>query len=379
MEDLEAIAFAEKPYMQSVDASLNALRTKRSGLNAIAVHSRLEKFGTNVLPHVKSPALIALFFRQFADPLIYVLLCASFITLCLKQYGGASFILVVLFVNAIVGTAQEYSANRTALALKKMTTSSVKVRRDDIVQEINPVQLVLGDIIMLESGNRVPADIRLIKIESDLKIDESLLTGETDSVYKDVNIILTEETIVADRLNMAFAGTIVTSGRATGVVVAIGSDTEMGKVAAYLAQEEETKSPLLIRMEYFTVQIALFMGLLVLITSIVLYIQGVYYVDILLTAIGLAVAGIPEGLPVTLTIALAIGMRRMAKRNVIIRKMASLEALGSCTLIASDKTGTLTYNKLRVEHIVLPSNEHFIISENGALLSETSVDGRPLH
>jgi len=348
-------------HTQTIAECLITLNSNQDGLSFAEAAHRLKRYGENRLPEEKTPAVWLVFLSQFMSPLIYILLFAGVVTIYMQEYPGAIFIFAVLMVNATIGTVQEHSASHAATALRKMVTSLAHVKREGAIQEIDATELVPGDIVLLETGNKVPADMRLIET-STLKMDESLLTGESKDVRKQADIVLEEKTSTSDLVNMAFAGSMVTHGRAMGMIVATGLDTKMGEIAKWITGKSKAKSPLIIRMERFTLQISLLVGLLIIVISAVLYMQGAEPEHILLIAVGLAVAAIPQGLPVTLTIALAIGMRRMAERNVIVRKLMAVESLGSCTLIASDKTGTLTHNELTVERLVLPSGEHFTVT-----------------
>ncbi len=369
----------------SIEACLQAVDSSPQGLSEQESAARLDRFGENRLPQERVPSVGVVFLKQFKSPLIYVLLFAGFVTLMLREYPGTVFIFAVLLINAVIGTFQEHSANRAAAALRKMTTSLARVRRDGEICEVDASKLVPGDIVLLESGNKIPADLRLIRTV-DCLIDESLLTGESLAVTKDADRVLDEEVATGDRVNMAFAGTLLTRGRAEGVVVATGLNTRLGEIARQITEKSRARSPLLIRMERFTFRISVLIAVLILLISTALYFQGATPEQIFLIAVGLAVATIPEGLPVTLTIALAIGMQRMARRHVIVRRLVAVEALGSCTLIASDKTGTLTRNELTVEQVVFPgdatpspagrkslfaaavlANEAYLREENGAL------------
>ncbi len=344
-----------KAHTLSHEQTLQVLSSNAKGLSVNEVHQRQQQFGRNEFEHRDADTIISIFFHQFASPLIYILLIAGLITLAMEQYSGGVFIFCVVLVNAIIGTLQEYSANRSAEALQKMVTQFANVIRDQQILEIDAAELVPGDIVIIESGNKVPADIRLLSSQS-LKVDESLLTGESISVDKDALPILDDNTSINDQVNMLFAGTLVSQGRAIGVVVSTGHQTKMGEVAKLTSQKKQVSSPLIRRMKQFTLQISLAIGGLIVIISAVLFWQGYDWQHIFLLAIGIAVSAIPEGLPVTLTITLAVGLRRMAKRNVIVRKLVAVESLGSCTLIASDKTGTLTKNELAVEAIALPAH-----------------------
>lgn len=356
-------------YTQTIKECLKARESSENGLSAEEAAARLKEHGENRLPEEKVPPVWLIFLRQFMSPLIYILLFAGVVTVFLKEYPGAIFIFAVLLINAVIGTVQEYSANQAAAALKKMATSLARIKRDGSIQEVDATKLVPGDIVLLETGNKVPADMRLMET-SLLKVDESLLTGESKNVSKQADITLEEDLPVSEQENMAFAGTMVTGGRAVGVVVATGSGTRMGEIAKHITEKSKAESPLIIRMERFTMKISFLVGLLIVVIATILYLQSQELEHIFLIAVGLAVASIPEGLPVTLTIALAVGMRRMARRNVIVRRLVAVESLGSCTIIAADKTGTLTRNELTTEKLVLPSGKTFNVTTG-----DTPVEG----
>ena len=331
-------------------ACLSELETSQTGLSAAEAAARLSQYGENQLPEERPDPIWLIFAHQFLSPLIYILLAAGAVTIYLEELAGAIFIFAVLLVNAIIGTIQEYSASHAASALRNVTRAQANVWRGGTLCQLDATQLVPGDVVALESGNKVPADLRLLEAH-ELRINESLLTGESDEVEKNAEAILPEQSSTGDRINMAFAGTMVGHGRGLGLVVATGLATQMGAIAKNITTASKVRSPLIIRMARFTKRIAFIAMLLILVIAATLYLQGEPPEHIFMIALGLAVAAIPEGLPVTLTIALAIGMRRMAKRNVIVRKLPAVEALGSCTLIASDKTGTLTRNELSVQAV----------------------------
>jgi len=354
-------------HTQTIAQCLKMLASGEGGLSLSEAQNRLAFYGENRLPEIKSSPIWLVFLSQFMNPLIYILIFAGIVTVFMGEYAGAIFIFAVLLVNALIGAAQEYSANREAGALKKLAASYARVRRAGVIEEIDASQLVPGDIVLLVSGDKTPADLRLIQAAA-LKIDESLLTGESRDVLKRADITLEEDIATGDRINMAFAGTMVSHGRGVGAVVATGLHTKVGEIARSVTQKSKAKSPLIIRMERFTLQISLLIGVLIVIISGILYAQGNDLKIIFLLAVGLSVAAIPEGLPVTLTIALSLAMRRMAKRHVIVRKLVAVESLGSCTLIAADKTGTLTRNELTAERLVLPSGEHFIVTAGDSMV-----------
>jgi potassium/sodium efflux P-type ATPase len=270
-------------------------------------------------------------------------------------------------VNAIIGTIQEYSAQRAATSLQELTTTVTRVIRNDDSFEINAEELVPGDLVLLESGDRVPADLRLWGTH-DLEIDESLLTGESQAVLKEAGRVVAEEASLAERVNMVFAGTLVSRGRGRGIVVGTALNTELGHIAQAVLGKVTSKAPLLVRMERFTQRVAIVVALAAIVMALIALTRGMPVNEIFLLAVALAVSAIPEGLPVALTVALSIGMQRMARRNVIVRKLVAVESLGSCTYIATDKTGTLTVNQLTVRRIMFPGD---------AVLEVTGDSDRP--
>lgn len=352
------------PHSVTAEEQLSLLNTTPHGLSKPEVEARLKQYGGNIFPHSKPPGISKVFFNQFISPLIYVLLAAAVFSIFIKEWSDAGFISAVLIINAIIGTIQEYSAQRVASALNKLVHTHCQVLREGDTYEINANELVPGDIVLIESGEKIPADIRLLD-SHDLEIDESLLTGESLAVLKDARKILDDDTILADRENMVFTGTLVNRGRGRGVVVTTALETELGHIAEAVLSKPETKTPLLIRMEEFTHRVAIFIGIAALLMAIISLARGMPLAEILLLSVALAVSAIPEGLPVAMTVALAIGMRRMAKRNVIIRRLLSVEALGSCTFIATDKTGTLTVNQLTVRRIILPPSNILDVTGEG--------------
>jgi len=343
---------------------LRALDSSPSGLTGTEAAARLARHGPNALPCGRPVSPAALFLRQFASPLIYVLLGASVVSLGLGHGSDAAFILAVLLLNAAIGGAQEHAAQRSAEALRALVVSRARVVRDGGDQEADAATLVPGDVVRLEGGFRVPADVRLLSAAG-LEADESLLTGETLPVTKRAEPPVAEGAPVAERSTMLFAGALVSRGRAAGVVVATGLRTELGKIAAAVVGAKPPKPPLLVRMDGFSRRIAAVTGIVVAILGAVGFARGVPLGEIFLSAVALAVAAIPEGLPVALTVALAIGARRMARRNVIARRLAAVEALGSCTFVASDKTGTLTLNEITARVVLLPGERPWEVTGGG--------------
>jgi Ca2+-transporting ATPase len=348
----------------SVESALQTLNSSLHGLSSDEAAERLGKYGRNTLPGVKLPGIVTVFLNQFKSPLIYVLLAAAVLSVVIKEWSDAGFIAAVLIINAVIGSIQEHSAQRAAAALQALVNIRSKVLREGGTYEISAEELVPGDIVLLGSGDKVPADIRLI-LSRDLVIDESLLTGESLPTHKDSDVILIEDTALGDTLNMLYTGTLVSRGRARGIVVNTGLDTVLGSIAADVLFQPPTMAPLQVRMELFTRRVSVFVGFAALIMFVVALARGTPFGEVFLLTVALAVSVIPEGLPVALTVALAIGMRRMARRNVIVRRLLAVEALGSCTFIATDKTGTLTVNQLTARRIVFPNNDFCEISGEG--------------
>ncbi len=349
----------------AIEASFETSDRHADGLSSKEAASRLEKYGLNRLPEAKLPGPAVIFLRQFLSPFIYILVIAAIASLMLSQLPNAIFILAVLLLNAIIGTLQEYSAQKSAAALKQLVRGEARVIRDGESRRIDANNIVPGDIVLLASGDKVPADIKLIN-SFDLAIDESLLTGESLAVAKNADLLVEDDAPLSDRVNQCFAGSIVTHGTARGEVIATALNTQLGKIAHRLSAERVSEPPLMIRIRKFTYQVAGAIIIAILCLIGIMLLQGGYGgSSMAMMAIGLAVSTIPEGLPAALTVALAIGMRRMAKHDVIIRKLVAVEALGSCTFICSDKTGTLTVNELTIRNVVLPCGAEFNVTGEG--------------
>jgi P-type Ca2+ transporter type 2C len=346
------------------DIVLENFKTTESGLSQSEAEQRLKQYGANLFPTKKKVTVYEIFFQQFLNPLIYILALAALVSIALDDYSDAFFIIVVLLINAIIGTIQEFSAEKSAQALMKMAASKCMVERGGEIFELDAERIVIGDIVLLESGRKVPADLRLITSHN-LEIDESLLTGESLAVIKDHSCLVNANTSIADRKNMAFTGSLVIKGRAKGVVIATALQTELGKIADSISSGVSAKPPLIIRMEKFTKKIAIFLVIVTSLMAIFLLLKGQSWHDVMMFAVALSVSAIPEGLPVALTIALAVASRNMAKRNVIVRKLPAVESLGSCTYIATDKTGTLTVNQMTIAKICIPNYESLSVTGSG--------------
>jgi Ca2+-transporting ATPase len=334
-----------------------------SGLSLEEAEKRLTQYGPNALPAKKPPGVLIIFLRQFKSPLIYILLIAAIISFLLRDVKDAAFILLVVLLNAGIGLVQEWKAEQSAGRLEKLLHIMAHVHRGGHDQRVDATVLVPGDLVYLESGDRVPADMRLVHA-AHLSIDESILTGESVAVEKALSVQPTA-TSLSRRSNMVYGGTTVATGRGAGIVTATGMRSEVGSIAEAVAVTEAAKPPLITRMEQFSLRIGLLVvGASALMAAVSLY-HGAPLVEVFFLAVALAVSAIPEGLPVAITVALSIGASRMAERNVIIRRLAAVESLGSCTLIATDKTGTLTVNQQTVTRVILPSGSEFSVTGTG--------------
>lgn len=337
-------------YQYGIKEIIQKLQTSETGLTDEEVRQRLKQYGPNKLAEEEKISRLKIFLHQFASPLIYILIIAAVITFILKEYIDTGVIIAVVILNAIIGFFHEYKAEQSVRALKKMVVPKARVLRNGKEQEIKSEELVPGDIVLLTSGSRVPADARLIHT-IELKIEEAMLTGESLPSEKHSHPIHEDKLTPGDQRNMAFMGTIILSGRAKGVVVATGASTILGSIAKEVRQFEITRTPLQKKFDRFAKRI----GLIVLLASFALFGIGIFLGEkietMFMTMVAAAVATVPEGLPIVVTITLAVGMARMARQNAIIRKLPAVETLGSTTVIGSDKTGTLTKNEMTVKLI----------------------------
>ena len=340
---------AQAWHSLSVSKALEVLDTTASGLEEEEAARRLEQHGPNRLEQRKRTSPVVVFLRQFLSPLIYVLLAAATVSVATAHYVDAGVVFGVLLLNAIIGFIQEQQAQEAMEALMRMSAPRAQVRRHDEVESIPSESVVPGDIILLESGNLVPADARLMQ-EATLRVNESSLTGESVAADKDMEP-LDKETPLAERENMVYAGTVVSHGRATAVVTETGMNTEMGRIASGIQEVREENTPVqesIASLSRYLVVVVL--GIVAILVLVGLQ-RGLESVEIFMLAIAAAVSAIPEGLPAVVTVVLAIGMRYMAKRNAIVRRLVAVETLGSATVICSDKTGTLTMNEMTVRRI----------------------------
>ncbi|MBZ9688841.1 cation-translocating P-type ATPase [Clostridium estertheticum] len=382
-------------FNKTIEEVLKELDTNPiTGLSQKQSELNVEKFGLNQLTTKKPKTLIAMFFAQLNDILIYILLAAAVISALLGETSDAIIIAIVIIINATVGIIQESKAEKALDALKKLSTPKAVVKRDGQLKEIPSEEVVPGDIIIIDAGRYVPCDLRLIEA-ANLKIEESTLTGESVPVDKDASLVLTGEDIpLGDQKNMLFMSTLATYGRGVGIAVSTGMDTQIGKIAKMLDEKVDEETPLQKKLA----QLGKYLGIGALFICALMFIVGVLQkrdlFEMLLVSISLAVAAIPEGLPAIVTIVLAMGVQKMIKENAIVRKLPAVETLGSVNIICSDKTGTLTQNKMTVtkfyadghlgaiDSLNINHNEHKLLLENlvlcnDATYSENSKTGDP--
>lgn len=346
-----------------LEAVFRKLESEPAGLSSAAVGERQRAYGANSLPTRKLPSFFVIFLHQFLNPLVYILIFAGTIALLLSHFVDAVFVFAVIMVNSLVGAWQENKAEKSALALQGLLKVSNLVRRHGQEKMIEAEELVPGDIVFLTTGNKVPADLRLFEA-ANLAVDEAFLTGESFAVNKRCGIVPAAAPL-SERANLVYAGATVMSGRAWGVVVETGRRTEVGKIADVIASAPTPKPPLIIRMEQFTKRLSFIILFLCLALAIVALGRNLGPLEVFFLITALAVSAIPEGLPVSLTVALSVATVRMSRRQVIVRKLTAVEALGSCTIIASDKTGTLTLNQQTAKYIYLSSGTGLEVSGQG--------------
>ena len=339
------------------------LESSEIGIQSAEATARMQFYGENKLPEGKKVTIWQIILHQLLNPLIFILVLAATASILIGEGKDAIFIFLVIFINSALGSYQEYNAEKSASSLQKLMKIKARVKRNGKEMEIPSEEVVPGDIVLLESGMKVPADMRLYDV-SGLEIDESFLTGESIAAKKQSGI-LPKNLGIAERSNMAFAGSTIIKGRGEGIVVCTGIDTQVGKISQDVSESKSAKPPLVQRMEKFIKQISIILLIISIILGVMLRIQGQDITAIFFFVVALAVSAIPEGLPVALTVALSIATKRMAKRNVIVRRLNSVESLGSCTVIASDKTGTLTVNEQTAKIILLSDGTQYSITGEG--------------
>ena len=372
-------------HSSSVEEVSKKLKTNINiGLSGEEAQKRFERYGPNNLKEKKKESIFVKFIKQFNDFMIITLIIAAIISAVVSKLNGEAdyidsiIIVAIVIFNAIMGLVQEQKAEKSLEALKKMSAPNAKVRRNGRVQEIDATMVVPGDIVILEAGNYVPADCRLIN-SYNLKIEESALTGETIPSLKDSSKILKENTAMGDLCNMVFATTIVVNGHGEAIVVETGMNTRVGKIAGMIIEDESPETPIQKKLA----EVGKILAIACIIICVLIFVIGIFkkipIIEMFMTSVGLAVAAIPEGLPAIVTIMLSIGVTKMAKKNSIIRKLPAVETLGSSSVICSDKTGTLTQNKMTVTEVRncfgrANSNERKFIFELGTMCTDTTEE-----
>lgn len=350
-------------YQEDIEKIFENLKTTENGLTEKEAKERLLRYGKNELPKKKADSIFKIFFTQILDPIVLLLIVTIIFSFIIGEIYDAIVVIFIVLVDLLMGTIQEYNAAKKARSLENIIKVKCKVLRDDKEVIIDSSDLVVGDIVFLESGNKVSADLRIID-SYNLTVNESILTGESLGVYKN-NDVIKEKRAIGDRLNMVYAGCVILTGRATCVVVKTGIHTEIGQIAKTVTEQREEKSPLTIRVEKFSKQISIVVLILAVILTIILIGKGNEVNEVFMLVVALTLSALPEGLPLALTMALTIASNRMLKKNVIVKKLNSVESLGSCTLIASDKTGTLTVNEQTAKIITLPNSKSFEVTGSG--------------
>lgn len=362
-------------HEMTAEAVMAHLHTAPDGIGGSEAADRLQKFGSNELNQKKKKSIGKMLVEQIADVMVLILVVAAVLSLLLHEWAEAIVILTIVVLDAVIGVIQEYKAVNALEALKQMSAPTALVRRGGEEMSIPASELVPGDIVLLEDGSIVPADLRLIK-ESRLALQESSLTGESVPVEKDSETVLTSDTPLGSRVNMAYASSIVMYGNGEGVVVATGMDTQVGQIARMLDDADELDTPLKQQLNAVGKKLSL-VGLAVCVLIFAIgSLYGRPWIPLLMTAVSLAISIIPEGLPATATIVMALGVQRMAKHQAIIRKLPAVETLGSATVICCDKTGTLTQNKMTVTHVAMGGN--YLTSKAVENISQIPEAGMPL-
>ena len=363
-------------YNKKISDIETELETSKKGLTSKEVAKRIEKYGKNILPKKKQDSILKIFFNEFTDPIVILLLFAVLASFIAGEVVDAIAIILIVLVDVIMATYQENKANNTAEALTNLIKEKTKVIRNGEIIELDSDELTIGDYVLLESGDKISADMRVVEAHN-FMVDESILTGESVQVSKTKDIVNKENIAITEQNNMIFSGTNVVSGREKAIVVGIGLNTEIGKIANSINNTEDEKSPLTIRVEKFSKQISALVLVIAIIIAVISILKDIPGHEIFLSVVALAVSAMPEGLPLALTMALTIGSNKMAKKNVIVRKLNSVESLGSCTVIASDKTGTLTVNEQTAKKILLPDGTTYNITGTGYEL-KGKVEGENL-
>lgn len=359
-------------FSKKIDDIYKDFNSERQGLSMKKVIENREKFGENKLKEKKKASSLSIFLSQFKDLLVIILIIAAIISSVTGNMESTIIILLVIILNAILGTIQTLKAEKSLESLKSLSSPTAKVIREGTRMQVKASELVAGDIIKVDAGDIVPADARLIEAYS-LKVNESALTGESESVDKDHKIILKEKVALGDQLNMIFSGSLVTYGRGVALVTGVGKTTELGKISELLASTSERKTPLQTAMDNFSKKLSIIIMIICVLVFLLSLYRGTNILDALLFAVALAVAAIPEALSSIITISLAIGTSRMARENAIVKQLKAVEGLGCVSVICSDKTGTLTQNKMTVEDSYFEYGEENILLSAAALCNDTAV------
>ncbi|MDO8800609.1 MAG: HAD-IC family P-type ATPase [Phenylobacterium sp.] len=358
----------------AIEDSLTELDSTAKGLSSREAEARLARYGANLIPEPQGPGSIRRFLQQFQNVLIYVLLAAAVAAALMEHMKDALVILAVILVNAMAGFIQEGRAERALAGIRRMIDPNASVLRDGLRVTTPADQVVPGDVVLLEAGDRIPADLRLMRA-SNLRIEEAALTGEAVAVEKSVAPV-SADAVLGDRTSMAFCGTLVATGSAQALVVATGAATELGRISGLVAQVKRLPTPLVRQMDHFARQLTVVVAVLAAVTfPVAHWLRDFSTVDSLMIIVGLAVAMIPEGLPAVMTIALSIGVTRMAGRQAVIRQMPAVETLGSVSVICSDKTGTLTRNEMTVTSVVLAGGVVMVGGVGYAPVGDITIDG----
>lgn len=366
----------EKYYSLSIEEIFRKLQASPDGLNNKEALKRIEKYGTNELPKKEKDSILKIFLNELMDPIVLLLIVAIIASLVVGETVDALAIFFIVLIDLVLGTYQENKANNTIEALSKLVPEKVKVQREGKEILVDSKDITVGDYLFLESGDKISADLRIVESHN-FTVDESILTGESLAVEKNCKPLKKENLAITSQSNMLFAGTSVVTGRARAIVTSVGLNTEIGKIATTINDTKEEKSPLTIRVEKFSKQISILIAILSVILAILLIMKHLPLQEILVSVIALAVSAMPEGLPLALTMALTIASNKMAKHKVVAKKLNSVESLGSCTVIASDKTGTLTVNEQTAKKILLPNGMEYLIGGSGYNI-EGEVTGEKL-
>lgn len=356
-------AAAVKFQLLTTDQTLIRLESGRTGLSAAEVQRRQSNYGLNRLPQAARASWFRVLLEQLKSPLVYVLLAAALISLALNEVIDASVILMAVVIQVAVGFIQEYKAQTSLVALQQVIALSARVVRDAREQVIDATGLVPGDIVQLQAGDKIPADMRLLEL-TDFAVNEAALTGESDAVQKDAQVTVAADTVIADRINLAFAGTVATKGSAIAVVTHIGQHTEVGQIAQLIKDTKEESTPLQAQLVNFAKKVSIaVVGIAIAIFLFGFFVQH-NLVEMFTVAVAVAVSAIPEGLAIAVTVILAAGMQRVLQRKALVRKLVAAETLGSTNVICTDKTGTLTEGKMQVTDIVTWESDFAVVGKN---------------